>query len=176
MDHQEICRPAAFEPFYERGHPRRPTGVQRDGAQLLRGVEKLTRSSRFRQLDPAQVVVEIKVLVVRPNRRPDWYPGLDGALTKSRIQVEPVQMQLVDIGPIRRAVEDLHDAALGGVRGMTTGTPHGRFQLAHFARGPPLPGCVALAAFTHRRLSRSALVLTATPHSWAGRSRRPERP
>src|SRR6202011_5883958 len=131
-----------------------------------------------------------KVLVVRPNRRPDWYRGLDDALTEPRVQVEPVQMQLVDIGPSRSAVENLHDAALGGVRGMTTGTPHGRFQLAHFARGPPLLGCVALAAFAHRRRSRSALVLTATPRTgvhpncrrrdsgmvWTGRSCRPARP
>src|ERR1700757_4382694 len=111
MHHQEISRPAAFESFYERGHPRRPTGIQRGGAQLLRGGEKLTRSSRFRQSDPAQVVVEIKVLVVSPNWWPDRYRRLDDALTKPRIQIEPVQMQLVDIGPRRRAIEDLHDRA-----------------------------------------------------------------
>ena len=123
--------PSTFEAVDDRELPQWACPFERLRGERGREVEQRSLVCRLRQADVANVVVEIEVFVVLPQRRSQTTECRNDALLQARHHPHGVLHGLAQTFDIRRLVEDRDVGERRGESRILLEVPHERFDVAH---------------------------------------------
>lgn len=128
----DVHRTAVVEALDEHRHPRRPSLVERLGAQVPADAQRVVEVGRLRQPDAAQVIAEVELGVHRPHRVAEAERRLHRAHPDPGHDVRGPLVRPHQPVPVRRVIEEV-DRDDGGAQprlGLLH-PPHAGLEVGH---------------------------------------------
>jgi len=138
MKLEHVAGATALETFDQRRFPGRARLVERRHRQVLCEIEQLAFRAGLRQAHATQVVIEIEVRILDPDRVADAEARIDDTLAKTRHRFGHPTMTGDEAFPVRRGVHHQHRGRRRAQTRIDFRAPHHGLERAHLGRAAPV--------------------------------------